>query len=708
MSLTVPMAGNSAGSAASVQVATPDTGSLLAEFGNALQAKGQAIKRVEDGITARRATLDMTRDLGTARLELEQSTDPAEIDALWPQKAAEVRAKYLAPGADGKPRYSPEVAAQLDIGLTEMTDRHALALGGKAIGLRQSQQDGEWTGLRADLMNMALTADPDTLAALIAQGDAGIQARLDAGIIQPADAAQERLAFRNDVVSGRATEAVQNDPAGFLAADAAGQYDALPPETRAQRRTQAQGEIARRAATDQKAIELAAKEAETVVGKRLTAMTGMMRSGFTVQDEDFLEDPAVQSHPGYAEAKAAQGLRNELPRIKLMTPAELDAQIAAEMASPKAHEYQGERVKLLREWRDDAATKYDTAAVATARDAGMPVPDLPAFDPSNPQGFTEGIARRLIFDDQMTTQGYTRGQAVLDEPERAAIKGVIDTKADAAPKVALAKSLLTASGGKPEFLLGTIEADPVFARATRVLAQTGNAGLAEEILRGAQKAALNTVSLPTEKNLTSVFDIATGGAFDSDPKRKAEILAASIALYADSSGGVNPDGSDSIIPFMDDVAATDLFTQSIQRVTGGQPDAAGALTVGGLQPVNGGVVSLPPGVAGADVETTFDNLSYQLRGAVREDMFGTPSWTFAKPGADPLRAFKAASVDGRVPDLGKRPDVLLDSMVPRRVGESDQYELVYMGTGGRMQVIGDAQGTAYRFRMTDMMREADR
>lgn len=716
MTLTVPTAGTTAGRTADVRIARVDIGAPIAALGEAIQQRGLALQKDQNKINLRRAQLDMTRELGEARLELEQSSDPDAIDTGWQQRVAEIRARHLGPDENGKPRWDDETQAELDLNLTELSDRHALALGGRAIELRQSAGEASWIEARADIVTRAGSADPDTVGAYLELADAQIADRLQRGTITPAQAAKERLDFRQEVASARADTLLESSPDAFLKATdpegGTGEFNDIGPQGLAARRIEAQRALDRKAALAAKDAEVAKKEREQAIGKRLDEMTRMMSKGFTVADEAYMNNPEVQAHSMYPVAKAAQSLRDENPAIRTMTVAELDQQIAKEMARPIAHEFQTKRVEVLKSWRNEAATRADTDAVGLAQDAGRAVPQLPDFDPAAADSFAAGLSSRLAFDETERGRGATRTQAIFSAAERERLKPILAPDADPAAKLALAQSMLAASGGRIDRIASAAGADPVFTRAARMLHQTRNTGLAEEILRGQQKAATGTVNLPTEKRMVTAFDEITGGIFDANPKQKAEVLAAARALYADAAAGVNPDGKDSMVPFMDDEDAQMLFETSVQRVLGAAPDANGVLTVGGVQEINGARVSLPPGIRADDVEETFDNLSRHLAGNVRNEWMGAQNWGFPKDGSEPdrMRAFKAASLDGSAPNLGKSPEDRWPSLTLHHVDESGVYELRYMHLGRIYTVpkAGDPAGTAYRFRLSDLMREAQR
>lgn len=713
--ITIPQGGIAAGRAAQLAPApVSDLGGVIADVGRATAEKFGAIKAQQEEVQTQRTRLDITREIGQERQRFNQITDPAQIEAEWPVFVQGLQDKYInATGPDGQPLLTPEQSAALGLTIQDLTDRHGLALGDRAIALTQSQQTAAWITAKADITTEAATADPDTLLAMIELGEGAIDQRLANGLIMPDDAATEKAAFRAEVYGARATAAINADPAAFLSEAEAGEYNDLGAERIASLRVSAQTEIDRRAAAAIKADEAAVAEQNRVIGERLTTMTALFGKGVSVADEDMLNDPLVQSHPDYPKAVAARDLAIETPGIRQMTPAQLDAAIAAERAAPKSETFQTERLDVLTAWRDAAAKGWTTDPVAQARTSELPVPPIDVADPAS---LATGIAQRLTFATTLQQGGYVRDPraAVLDEAERTALRAITAPDADVQPKLDLAMALAQGTGGNPEFLTRIIGADPVFAEATRLMVETGSTEVAASMLRGQQKLAGATAAAPSRANQIAVFDRVTGGVYDDDPQAKAQIMAATEALYADRSRGLNPDGSDTIIPFMDDTAAQDAYAEAVQRVTGGTPDGSGALTVGGVQPIRDSMVRLPPGTALEDVEVALDGLSAQLRGWKDADASAVPlSDAFGEPiqraaPADPLRGLRAASVDGRVPFLGD-PDgqaELFDSLQMERVpGTRDQYRFVYP-QGGRATILGDANGLEYRFRMADLIRGA--
>jgi hypothetical protein len=710
MTLTVPTAGNIAGRSADIRIAATDTGNALSEVGAKIVDLAGQWKAQRLQIEGQQAQLAITRDLGQARLEVEQLGDPTQIGPAWDAKVAEITDRYITKDESGQITIDPALAEQLGLTITELSDRHGLALSGKVINLNRSQQDAVWIEARDQITTAAVTADPETFGALVEQGEAWIDARVANGLMDPAAAAADKLALRQQVFTGRADAAIQQDPGAFLTAADAGEFDALGGDALSSRRLAAEREIARREKEAATAAEVAGRERADSIGRRLKEIGSIAKEGRVASDEAFLTSPEVTAHPDFAETMAAVSLRDEMPGIRQATPAELEAAIAAEEVSSVTHSYQTERLKVLRDWHDKAVADYGKDAVATAQKHGLPVPVLPTFDAADPEAFANGLAARLSFQPFMRDKGYTSGQAVFSEADRAALKPVLDPKADTGPKLALAEAIVAGSNSRPQDVTGLLDADPVFARATSILASTGNASLAEEMLRGQQKVALGTVALPTEKTMQLTFDDITGGIFNGSPAQKAQIMAAARAVYADGAAGLDPDvaGASGGAGWSTDPAAVDLFSASVQRVLGATPDNNGAMTVGGIQEINGAYVALPVGMAKATVEDTWDNLDAQLRGQRwNAELNDWDSSAMATP-PNPLRAFKAAAIDGSVPDLGANPSGWINQAQLVRVGESDVYEM-RITVDGRSYTVpraDDPTGTAFRFRLPALIREA--
>lgn len=720
--ITVPQGGTIAGQAAQAGPAQiSDVGNIVAQFGDAIQQKFGAIKAKQDEIKLQRTTLDLTKDIGVERQRFEQMTDPAQIEAEWPEFVTGLTEKYTnAKGPDGQPLLSPDQSAALGLTIQDLTTRHGLALGNRAITLTQSQATAAWTDARLDIVNTAATADPDTMLAMIELGEGAIDKQLVDGGMMPDEAATAKAALRYDVYNARAITAGSEDPAGLRADLEAGEYDPLGPERVAALKSASDAEIDRLAAAEVKAVEAATTEQNRVIDAELDDIAALAgKPGTSIANLDRMSDPAFQARPKYAQTAAALDLAVDLPNIDRMTPAEFDAAIAAEQADPKTKPYEAERLAELVKRRDAAVKGWATDGAAQAKASGLPIPEVDVTDTDT---LAEGLAKQIAFSGQLAKDGYMKNPlgAVLDTAQRAEIKAMTAPDADYAQRVEIARAIAIGTGGNTDALTRAFGLDPVFAEATRVLVDTGSETLATEILRGQQKSAPGgTVVLPPKAATIATFDQLSGGAYEGDPAAKAQAMAAVNALYADSMIGADPTNTEASEPFLKDDDAQAAYEVAFKRYTGATADKDGALTVGGLQPFRDRNVILPAGVALADVETAIENIDYQQRGRAYNPNFdqwlpvADQQGKLFQPGEapDPMRALKVASVDGRLPDLqidaGGNSAILEDLQIEKVPGKRDWYQFTYP-VDGRNQIIGDTGGKPYWFRLPALIKGASK
>lgn len=705
--ITVPQGGSIAGRSADIRGLDqqPDMGGFISQVGSAVAQKMGQIKEQQRTVLIEKTKLDMTKEQGEAYQRVAQLTDPAEIESAWATEQAALREKYVnGKDAAGNPLLTPEEADALTLTFDGLATKHGFALGERTVKLTESEQAAAWSAARLDIVNTAATADPDTMAALVEYGEAAID-RLPG--LMPDEKQAQKEAFRAEVTNARAITALDQNPIAFIAAANAGTYDALGGERVAQLKVTAQAEADRRAAAAETASEAEARKRNDAIGKRLDTIADLALKGRLVEDEEYLADPEIQAHPDYPKARAAIELRKEVPNLDIMTVAQLDAQIAAEEKRPITETWENERLTVLRSMRDKKAEALATDPKAALSDAGLPAPEIPDFDPEDTSEWSAALSEAVSFDSWQREKGYSEQSAIFTKDQKAALKAVLAPGADAGPKVALMGAILEGTKGNPTAVLADLEADPVSRRALKVLGVTRDTALTEAILRGGQKLDGKTVVPPSRKEQILAFDEMTGGAFDDAPALKAELMEAALALYADGAKGIDGE-TQAAEGWIADGAAYSLYQQSIQRLLGAQSDRDGALTVGGLQEVNGGLTVLPVGVAVRDVEAAWERLQdYDLAGR-RRAVPAAPGIgvTLEDVPADPLAPFRVASIDGAVPDLGSDPAGRFATLTLRRVGESEVYELVREQNGRMVPVRVQDGDHAYRFRLKDLVREA--
>jgi hypothetical protein len=688
--ITVPEAGIVGGRSADIRIERPDIGGFVAQAGAAVAQKMGQIKDQQRAVVTQKTQLDMTKELGQERLRFEQMTDPAEIDQQWPQVEAAIRDKYVnQKDANGNPLFTPDEADALGLSFQNLSQRHALALGERTVKLTQSQAEAAWLEARTDIVTTAAGADPDSLAAYLDYGKAAIDQLGKQTGKMPAQIVAEQQAYEAEVMNARLIAAMDQDPAATIAAIDAGTYNALGAEAVAQRRATAQAEVDRRAAAAATAAEAETKKRTDDIGKRLDTIGELTVAGRKVPDVDFVLNAPdeVKANPKYPRALARVKLGQEIPNLDLMTPAQLDQLITAERAREIVEPWENERLPVLIEMRDKKATALATDPKAALAASGLPVPEIPAFDPANPEPFVAALQESLSFDAFQRDKGYSDQSAIFTKDQKAELKAILAPGADADAKAALAVAILQGTGGNAAPVLSALEADPTFRRTVKVLGLTGDTGLAQSILRGQQKMDTDTVLKLPRADQIRIFDEITGGVFlDAPVAVREELMAASAAVYADGATGIDPADQP------DDAAA--LFEQSLVRVMGAQPDRNGSYTIGGLQEVNGSLTVLPVGLPVTAVETAWETLADQFDAAPTD------------PAALPMQAFKAASHYGGLPDLGTDPGGRLGTLILLRVDESEIYELGREEGGRITKVKEKGRDIVYRFKLRDLVRGA--
>lgn len=723
--LTVPRAPTTVGRIANVDT-TPVAASLagaVADFGDTIMRHGMALEADRLDRQMSRRQLDMTRDLGELRLQVEDMGDPDAAGQAWDQGYEAIRQRYL-DGTDerGRPLVDPRNKENFNLAFDDLGNQHALAIGRRQLGLRQSQRAATYYEYGQVAGAEAARTDPETRAALYVQFDAETDKQVAAGTMTPEQAAKAKVEFRQSTENAAAIEASAADPSGFLEALDGEAYKHLDPETKARYRVSAQAELARRQ-------ERASNDAAKVADARLKDITALSYAGERSADAAFLDTPQAMASPLWAEAMAARSLRDEFPGFKKLPPAQQEAIIAAEASRAKTHDWELKRGDVLRAWYAEAAKDWVNDPGTAAQKAGLEYTDLPVFDPAAAGDWSSALAGRIVDDEFYAGKGYTKNRsAIFTSDDLAGLKAVTDPKADAAPKVALAGAIVRGSGGKIDTVLNAMGADPVFRRSVKLLALTGDPNLTEAVLRGEQKIALGTVVMPSDADLTMIFNTLTGGVYEDAPEIGAEVKSAVAALYADEANTVNGE-TEAGKGFIFDGRAREIIEKATFTVTGAAPDRNGKLTIGGLQEVNGALVVLPRGVDVRDVELTMDRIAARVAGGVydpnaqfsgSEAMGADPSVlrdsltaVQGKPELDPMAVFRGTSArlygkaKATVPDLGANPREMFQQMKLSQVGESGIYEFVYE-RDGRLIPLSDASGRAWRFRLTDLMDEAAR
>ena len=701
--LTVPRAPNIVGRTATEQFEAPQTGAMVAQFGNRMLQFGTALEADRLDRQMSRLRVDMTKDLGDLRLQVEEIGDPEAAGAAWDQGIARLRQTYQEGTDDrGRPRIDPKNAENFGLAFDDLSNTHALALGGRFLALRQSQRAATYYEYSTVAGDQAAKADPATRDKLYADFDEETDRQVAAGTMDPEKAAIAKRDFRQRTENAAAIELQAADPQGLIEALDGDEFANLDPETRARYGVSAQAEVDRRAVAEQKAAEAGAKEAAAQVDKDLGKLIDLSDHGGAIAvDQAFLARPDVQASPRYPEAMAALALRQEIPDLAFKTPAELDALIAAEKKRPISETWDEKRLVVLEAQRERATDGLRTDPLGYAKKSGFPVPQLPAFDPANPDAFADAIAARVTFGQDMKAKGYSADAVILDQDEQAALTKTFAGMADPAAKAALAGALTGAvleRGGDPG-QIAALAADPVLSWVGGMQARgAGSPGLAAEILSGEQAMEAKNLILPpaadrlapTFEQLGTVFSDLPGGE-----AQQASVMAAADALYASRVRRIDPTGA------IDE----DLYRQALHEVMGGSGQVGSSNARGGLQEVNGRLTLLDPGIRADDFTVTMDRLQAQMISGANG---------FALPAASQVghswpqsaeAALQSSSRSGGLPTINGEVLTAEDMASASFIAVApDQYVMV-LDIGSGEQAVDSATGQPWRFSLKRLMRE---
>lgn len=702
MSLTVPTAGVSGGRAAELQFEAPQTGNVIRAFGERVKELGDRLESERLDLEMSRLQVDMTRDLGQLRLKYENMGDPEAIEAGWGSELAALKQSYLSGRTEtGRARIDPKLRERWELGFDDLAERHAFALGTKVLALRRSQSVATYIEREATTAQAMIGVDPATRATLAAQNDATIDELVLKGAFSPEAGAAAKLKFRQEGDFNAAVDDLSRDPELLRAGLDGNAYPDLTPEGRAK----LEGFYAA-------ALDKQAKAAEAGAAKIVAAQAAELREGIAIMKAGQpwkavgkLDDPAyAAANPElWAEARQAQWLLENGKNIAQMTVAELEA-LKAEITAPGFdRSWQVEPVALIDKQIAETEKAWATNGIAAAKAADLPVPELADFDPANPGAFAKSLAERAAFAGWAETKGYAEAVPLVDEAEAARLKALVGPNADPAARVALASALVAGGGGRGEGAARAAGASDVFLFAMGLINEGRDASLAEAMLRGDSKIVRQTVILPSDKDMTMIFDEITGGLFGSDPAANDEVFAAARALYADGATGIDPEQvKDSFL--LADGAARRQFAAAVQMVLGGSADANGNLTIGGIQEVAGGMVVLPAGVSQQAANDAWDNLGKQLRGRVWDPKLA--DWPRGPEGAtDVLRGLKAASIGGgQVPDLGPDPYLTYLNGLQIEAYGPDLYVLWYPNRAGQKTYIENGDGKTFTLSMRALLK----
>lgn len=680
MSLTVPTAGLTAGRAAEVRYEAPETGNVIAAFGQRVKQLGDRLETDRLDVEASRLQLDMTRDLNQLRLKYEQMGDPEAIDQGWARDIAAIRDGYLNGQTEtGRPRVDPKLRDRWSLMFDDLAEKHAFAIGTNVAAIRRSQRVANVVEYEATVAQAAANADPATRGTLYEQLDRTYDGLVASGDWSPEQAAEAKLKSRQNGDFNAFYNDLLKNAEGAAAMLSAGAYAEMSPEDGARAKTllASASERARLAGDKVRADAMAVVKADLSDGIKLA------RQGLTSAAEGLIGKPEITAEfPELMEEfRGMVALRNAGVVIQSMT---LDQLRAVEVDWAKetfAREWQAEGLKAVRTRIAEVTEKGRADPVALWK--GSDALGLQDIDFATPETMVAGLAQRATDIKRLTESGHLKpGNLPLDADEAAHIRDMLAVEKDPAARIDTALALIGSLGRDPAARV--INDETLSGVASMLSSGAGNKVMARQILAGQRIAAEKGLPLPSEgswkevvgANFGSLFaDGTIDGLGDENPALR-QLGSMAFGLYTYRRG----QNADMAAETLDQ----DLLMQSFHEVAGGTGTFGTSGSTGGVGIVKDGFVFLPPGVSGEAVE-----------GAL---MYVRQSALFAGNAADVDAddTWRRISASANVPRAGGQP-VDLDTFERLRLREAGngRYNLIWTdGTGRSVRLDGD-DGKAY-------------
>lgn len=687
MTLTVPKAGSVAGRAAAPRFENHSAGGDVAQLGRVMTSIGQRVEADILGRERQRLNVDMMKDLNDLRLEISQIGDPDQAATAWDTRAAELRKSYFESGdEDGTPRVSAKNSEAMGLAFDELSNRHSFSVGRQVIEGRHSQHRANLMKFEHEAVRQAEFAGPEMRSTYIGQYTDHIHNLVASGVVDAAAGQKMITDFSGSWDKAYAIGLVDTDPQSFLDMSSSGNLPGLDGELQARLRVQARSNIEQASSAADRALVAEKKKADKALADRFADIRDVVASGMQSADLDLLSTEEAKAHPDYAKTMASVSLAQEQPDLARMTPGQIDALIAGEKSRPVKKAHQTERLEELERLKSEFTRGYEQDPVAYAAQAGLYVPDLPDFDPSNPVAFARGLQARVQMAAEMEEEGYLKEGRFFSDAERDAIDELVDSDQDPKSRLALAKSVALALGSSTGMSASKISDDPTFSWSTSLLAQGAPERTAYDILAGQTKLDKNTVVAPNRNDAKVLFHEETDQIFNDLPGLTDQVLGSAIAIYAEG----NP---------IDDSGEIDdkKFASAVQRALGGSEGVGGFDEITAIGDRH--TIPLPARVDHKVLDKTLDQVRHSLK----------KNWDASRPKGsrwvDPnLSILEGASLTGAAPNLGDpkseryAPDDIWDDLQLAPVwpdGQpADRYAL-YRVRNGHKIFVRDTDGNTF-------------
>ena len=686
--LTVPKAPISGGRAAQIRMEDNPNGAIVAQFGEKMRAVGASMENDRLSTEMGRAQVDMTKALGNLNLKYSQESDPDEIDKGWTSESAGLRKAILS-------RYDNKISDNVGLAFDELSARHSLSLGRRAIDLRSDRARAITTTYGETAVQQAAVSDQGTRDAVMDQYSDMLDRNVAASYMTQEEALASARAFGSDMEGVAASRMLTDNPQGLLDGLEAGEYAALDAQKRETYRTRALAAVdsaAKAAATEAGRL---AKQRNTEIGDQLHDIRDIARSGRNQANEvDFLSNPDVQAHPDFAEAEAAVILRDGKPGFSRLTVAEMNEQIASEKNRPVGEKFEVRVLDAMVSVRDAAIEGWRADPYTHAAEIGLkPAPALPDYTAADPQAIASAFANRRAYALSLVEAGYMEKPVFFSPSDKADLSALASVETDPEARATLAGSIVQGFGPEATAVFSELGGDPVFAHVGGLLASGGNPDLAQEIFTGQQAIVAKTVDMPSAAESRETVYSEVSNLFAGQDAVQSSIMQATDALYAArirSAENYDPDYSSKV------------YQQALHEVMGGTGKYNKNEARGGIQEVMDVETILPAGVRAKDVERAFETASL----VVAPDEAEAPISSSLE--AKPLNvdAWQAASSSGGHPVVNGQPiaNTDLDRIHLKAIGP-DRYVMVYEARTGTFVVGDSSNGDAYYFSLTKFLTE---
>jgi len=698
MTLTVPRAGMTGGRSADIRIEASQTGAAIQQLGQVVQQVGNEVERRRLDSAASRLDVEMTRDINALRLEFEEYGDPDRIDTEWSPRVQSLKQTYLEGQTDtGRARVDPKLAERFSTQFDALTDRHAFALGQRALAQRQSQSVANYVEQRFLTVSQGAMMDPDTQDTLFATLDARVDQQVAEGIRTPEWAAEEKLAYRGETERATARRLIAEDPQLFRDLHDAGEFSNIPAEARATLYATAGSKIASDAARAQAEADRLARERQVEIGNELTEATRIAQQGRVYDNEAaLLTDDDFMAHPQAEAWKQAVLLRDMMPDFARMTLAEQEALIAKEKARPLPDAEQTKILDAMLPAHETAKAGWNTDPIRHAQDIGLGQPPaLPDPMTAAPQDLIMSLAQRDRWATSLVEAGYLEQPVLFTKDERTAFTKAADPSQTPEVRARLAASLAAATGDRALELAEEIGGDPLFAYVGGLMGATGNEELARQIFEGQRAIDNQDVPMPARPQRRQQFFVEFSDLFD--PEFEAgmldQVITAADALYAVRARG-DSERSDGRL-------SETVYLQAVHDVLGGTGTYGQTNSILGKTRTTGGIMEfrdvpmlVPPGIAHSDIIATDRKIKTMFR---LSDVHG-------RANVDSL--FERISVSGNTPSFGGEPMNAQTWNFTRLVSlGGDRYTFQYdHPTDGPLTAAG-SDGALYILDLRKMVRE---